>query len=255
MKQLQVLSKGNGIINIPVYKTSEGECVVYGRELQEGLEIKSNYTTWFKRMCEYGFEENTDYITCLPKMASESHGGQNKQDHIIKLDMAKEMAMIQRNEKGKQARKYFLACEKQLKQPALPTTYKEALQQLLIQVETNEQQQKQLEQQKPIVNAYKSFLDVADNMDFETLGKHLGIGRNKLMAQLREWKVLQDGVMTYQGQEWKSEKHNVPYQKYMDKGFFVLKQVKIPNGQFKTKTFVTPLGATAIAKKLELNNL
>lgn len=118
-----------------------------------------------------------------------------------------------------------------------------------------QKQQLQLEKQKPLVDAYKQFLDTGDNMDFATLGKHLGIGRNKLMAQLREWKVLQGEIIFYQSQEWKSDKYNIPYQKFIDRGFFVVKQKRIKTGQYKAVTLVTPLGATAIAKKLKKEGL
>lgn len=118
-----------------------------------------------------------------------------------------------------------------------------------------QKQQLQLEKQKPLVDAYKQFLDTGDNMDFATLGKHLGIGRNKLMAKLREWKVLQGEIIFYQGQEWKSDKYNIPYQKFIDRGFFVVKQKRIKTGQYKAVTLVTPLGATAIAKKLKKEGL
>ncbi|MFR2269826.1 MAG: phage antirepressor KilAC domain-containing protein [Clostridium sp.] len=118
-----------------------------------------------------------------------------------------------------------------------------------------QKQQLQLEKQKPLVDAYKQFLDTGDNMDFATLGKHLGIGRNKLMAKLREWKVLQGEIIFYQSQEWKSDKYNIPYQKFIDRGFFVVKQKRIKTGQYKAVTLVTPLGATAIAKKLKKEGL
>lgn len=85
---------------------------VSARELHEGLEIKSNYTTWFNRMCEYGFEVNIDFKTRFPKMESESHGGQNMIDHEISIDMAKQICMIQRTDKGKQYRQYFIDLEK-----------------------------------------------------------------------------------------------------------------------------------------------
>ena len=85
---------------------------VSARELHEGLEIKSNYTTWFNRMCEYGFEVNIDFKTHFPKMESESHGGQNMIDHEISIDMAKQICMIQRTDKGKQYRQYFIDLEK-----------------------------------------------------------------------------------------------------------------------------------------------
>ena len=118
-----------------------------------------------------------------------------------------------------------------------------------------QQANKTIEKQKPLVDAYKQFLDTGDNMDFATLGKHLGIGRNKLMAKLREWKVLQGEIIFYQGQEWKSDKYNIPYQKFIDRGLFVVKQKRIKTGQYKAVTLVTPLGATAIAKKLKKEGL
>jgi anti-repressor protein len=88
-----------------------------GRELHGFLEVESNYTTWFKRMTEYGFIEGADFITCLPNMESEFHGGQNKQDHQLTIDMAKEIAMLQRTDKGKEARQYFLQIEKAWNSP------------------------------------------------------------------------------------------------------------------------------------------
>lgn len=112
-----VEATNKNIIPIKIEVNENQEPILSGRELHKFLEVSSNYTTWFKRMCEYGFEENIDYISWFPKMESELHGGQNKQDHVIKLDMAKEIAMIQRSEKGKQARKYFLQIEKDWNSP------------------------------------------------------------------------------------------------------------------------------------------
>jgi anti-repressor protein len=93
---------------IKIEMTEGNEQVVSGRELHEFLGIKSNYTTWFQRMCGYGFVENEDYITWFPNLESENHGGQNKADNYMALDMAKEICMIQRSQKGKQAREYFV---------------------------------------------------------------------------------------------------------------------------------------------------
>lgn len=114
-----------------------------------------------------------------------------------------------------------------------------------------QQANKTIEQQKPLVDAYKQFLDTGDNMDFATLGKHLGIGRNKLMAQLRERKVLMTDECTVMGVKKTGDKHNQPYQKYVDKGFFVVRHKQLKTGQYKPVTLVTPLGATAIEKNLK----
>ena len=88
---------------------------VLGRELHEHLEVDSNYTTWFDRMTEYGFTQGTDFI---PK-AEESTGGRPKQDHQLTIEMAKEICMLQRSEKGKQARLYFIELEKKWNSPEL----------------------------------------------------------------------------------------------------------------------------------------
>lgn len=118
-----------------------------------------------------------------------------------------------------------------------------------------QQANKTIEKQKPLVDGYKQFLDVGENMDFGTFAKHIGIGRNKIMAQLREWKVLMTDEYTVMGVKQTGDKHNQPYQKYMDKGFFVVRHKQLKTGQYKPVTLVTPLGATAIAKKLKKEGL
>lgn len=91
---------------------------VLGRDLHEALEVNTKYADWFKRMCEYGFTENEDYATCFSNLGSENqHGGQNKIDHQLTIDMAKEICMLQRSEKGKQFRQYFIEVEKEWNNP------------------------------------------------------------------------------------------------------------------------------------------
>lgn len=95
---------------IPINYNGE-EPTVSARDLHAGLEIKSNFTTWFDRMCEYGFTE-LDYKKCFPNLESGCNGGQNMIDYQISVDMAKQICMIQRSEKGRQYRQYFLGLEK-----------------------------------------------------------------------------------------------------------------------------------------------
>ena len=97
-----------------------GEQLVSGRELHEFLGIKTKYKDWFPRMCEYGFVENTDFIAIAQKRATAQGNETTYTDHFMKISMAKEISMIQRNEKGKQARLYFIECEKRLKQVYTP---------------------------------------------------------------------------------------------------------------------------------------
>ena len=95
---------------IPINYNGE-EPTVSARDLHAGLEIKSNFTTWFDRMCEYGFTE-LDYKKCFPNLESGCNGGQNMIDYQISVDMAKQICMIQRSEKGRQYRQYFIDLEK-----------------------------------------------------------------------------------------------------------------------------------------------
>ena len=75
-KNKQVLSDKNELININYENTDRP--TVMGRELHEALKIESNYTTWFKRMCEYGFDEGKDYATCFPNLESDNQQGYTK---------------------------------------------------------------------------------------------------------------------------------------------------------------------------------
>ena len=98
---------------VPVYETSIGEKVVYGSELHEVLGVKSNYREWVKRrFSDIDAIENEDFDSVEISTVA---GGTPKKDHIIKLDTAKEMAMLERNEKGKQIRRYFIEVEKKYK--------------------------------------------------------------------------------------------------------------------------------------------
>ena len=96
----------------------EGRQLVSGRELHEFLEIRTKYKDWFRRMVEYGFEEEIDFIRVAQKRATNNlkNPVTTVIDHAISIDMAKEISMIQRTEKGKTARQYFINCEKKLKE-------------------------------------------------------------------------------------------------------------------------------------------
>ena len=91
----------------------DGEQLVSGRELHQFLEVATPYKKWFDRMSEYGFIENKDYLT-VDKNVHGQNGQimpQKEVNHLMKISMAKEISMLQRNEKGKEARMYFIKCE------------------------------------------------------------------------------------------------------------------------------------------------
>lgn len=243
--------------------TSEnGKQLVSARELHEFLEVKSKFTTWFNRMCEYGFEENVDYV--IPKNGTlENTGfeglGTPKVDYAITTSMAKELSMIQRTEKGKQARLYFIECEKR----ALSISEKDKLllglfsnnkltvaesHKQLVELEVSEAVKPlndKIQIDAPKVTFAETVLKSSDNILIRELAKissdtGLKIGQNKLYEKLREWKYI-------------FKNSTEPYQSAIDKGFFVIKETtsKTPYGvKINKTTMVTPLGQIKIIEKL-----
>ena len=110
MNGLRVLEKEL----VQVYETDKGEKVVNGRELHSVLQSKQDFSTWVKkRLNECDAEENKDFVRFHEKMEANNA---TMIEYIIKLDTAKEMAMLERNEKGKQVRRYFIQVEKKYKE-------------------------------------------------------------------------------------------------------------------------------------------
>lgn len=122
---------------VPVYETDKGIKVVNGRELHQVLGSKQDFSTWIKkRLLECDAEENEDYDRFHKKMEANNA---TMIEYTIKLDTAKEMAMLERNEKGKQVRKYFIAIEKKYNRRQVPMTIPEQIQLLAMgNVELNQ---------------------------------------------------------------------------------------------------------------------
>ena len=104
-------------------KVNKENNTVSARELHNFLEIGTRFDKWFRRMCEYGFNENDDFIRVAQKCPTLG-GIQTIIDYAITIDMAKEISMIQRTEKGKQARQYFIQCEKFIQDSKLTEEFK-----------------------------------------------------------------------------------------------------------------------------------
>ncbi len=132
--------------------------IVSARELHEFLESEQDFSNWIKRRIEkYGFIENQDYAS-FNKIIERRKGAATRIEYDITLDMAKELAMVEGNEKGKQARRYFISCEKKLKEQK-PLSQSELLlqsAQLLVDLEKKqnilEQRVKAIEE-RPAINA------------------------------------------------------------------------------------------------------
>lgn len=140
---------------VPVYETSTGEKVVYGSELHEVLGVKSRYREWIdRRLLDIDAVENEDFQAAEFSAPS----GQTKKDHIIKLDAAKEMAMLERNEKGKQVRRYFIRVEKKYKAASLTT--QELSPQLQVMINLEIEQKRQAEKLEHVEERIESIREV-----------------------------------------------------------------------------------------------
>jgi len=108
-------------VNITIIEHKELKKAVSARELYEFLEVETRFNDWIIRNVDYlDFQENTDYIILLKnELNSENRRGKPSSDYFLTLDAAKEISMLQRTEKGKEARKYFIECERKLKEHQL----------------------------------------------------------------------------------------------------------------------------------------
>ena len=231
----------NELIKVEINENQEP--VISGRELHEKLEIETPFRIWFPRMCEYGFSENIDYT---PYIFVHPKNNQETIDYILKLDMAKEISMIQRNEKGKEIRKYFIEVEKEFNSPD-----KIMARGLLIADKTIKEQKTlisnleyKIEKDKNKVEFYDDVVDSTTTFEISKVAKMLNfiqVGRNNLFEILREQGILQ--------------RDNTPYQNYVDRGWFRLIETKYtkPNGdvQLNYKTVVYQKGIEHIAKLLK----
>lgn len=208
---------------------STNRITVSARELYEFLEVSSKYNDWIKRMFEYGFHENIDYRAVTQKKVTAQGNSTTYIDHEISLDMAKEIAMIQRSEKGKQARQYFIEVEKQWNSPerVIARGYIEATKQLEIL------NQKMVEMKPKVI-----FADAVCTSEQSILIGQLAklikqngydIGQNRLFLWLRD-----NGYLIKKGQ-----RRNQPTQKSMDMGLFEVKERIINNADGSTRIILT----------------
>ena len=205
---------------IKINTNQNGEPRISGRELHAFLEVKTAYKDWFPRMAEYGFTEGVDFSSNL----SESTGGRPAIDHSMTIDMAKELCMIQRNERGKQARQYFLAVEKAWNSPekimARALVY--ANKKIESLGTTIQVQQQQIAELQPKATYYDLILQCKNAIPISTIAKDYGYSARKINEMLNEY-----GVQFKQGK-------NSPwllYQKYADKGYTNTKTQNFPDAK------------------------
>lgn len=197
---------------------------VLGRELHEFLEVGTPYHIWFPRMVEYGFTENVDFASFEQK-CSEPTGGRPSVDHQLTIDMAKEIAMLQRNGKGKQARQYFIQIENEWNSPerVMARALKMA-DAKIIEFKNNIQQlETKIQQDKPKV-IFADAVSVSHTTilvgELAKLLRQNGveIGQNRLFEWLRN-----NGYLIKR----KGTDYNMPTQMSMELGLFEVKETSI----------------------------
>ena len=214
---------------ITIKQNEAGEQLVSARELHKKLEISERFNNWFERMLKYGFIENIDYTGCK---IFNTQAKQELDEYILKLDMAKQICMLQRSELGTQFRIYFIECEKRLKevtQPKLPKTYLEALKELV-----------KVEEEKIALEYRVNNLVHSKKLYTTTeIAKELGFkSANALNNILEEDKV-----------QYKVNGTWVLCSKYSDKDYVSIKQTELDNGKIIYDRKWTGIGRDFLVSK------
>ena len=222
----------NEIITVTLNENHEP--VVSGRQLHETLGVKTAYKDWFKRMTEYGFTENQDFNTLkFEQVRTEGKREVRREmtDHVLKLDMAKEIAMIQRTDKGKEVRQYFIQVEKDFNSPE-----KIMARALLMADKKVHKLETQIEADRPKV----LFADAVSASHTSILVGELAklisqngykIGANRLFAWMRENGYL----IKRKGSDW-----NMPTQRSMDLKLFEIKETNVQHADGHISVNKTP---------------
>lgn len=213
---------------IPINYDAE-QPTVSARDLHEGLEINTDFRKWFPRMTEYGFTENVDWKRVYQKCPTLG-GAQNMVDYQISVDMAKQICMIQRSEKGRLYRQYFLDLEKAWNTPE--QIFARALKMADKTIESLKSDNAALLADNRRMKPKEVFADAVATSKTSILVGELAkilkqngadIGQNKLFAWMRE-----KGYLIKR----KGSDYNMPTQKSMEMGLFEIKETSItkPDG-------------------------
>ncbi len=230
---------------IKIETDAAGRQVVSARDLHSFLQATERFSNWMERVLAYGFIENADYIGCE---VFNTLANQTLKDYALTLDCAKEISMIQRTDKGKQARQYFLECERRANNPVAKLS-KTDLAYMLIESEGQRiEAEKKLSTAAALIEANAPKVLFADSVQASKdciLVKELAayltqngfqIGQNNLYQLLRA-----HGYLCYKGAYY-----NLPTQRSIELGLFEVRKTSInkPDGTIlmNTTTLVTGKG-------------
>lgn len=237
----------NEVEEVIKVNANENDITLSARELHEFLEIGTRFNDWFIRMKDYGFEENIDYSAITQKRVTAQGNSTTFTDYEIKLDMAKEIAMIQRNEKGKQARRYFLQVEKYWNSPEM--IMKRALEianKKVANLQLENAQQKQIiGELQPKASYYDLILQNDSLLTITQIAKDYGMSGQALNNKLFELKI-----------QYKMSGQWLLYSKYQDKGYTFSKTQPHKSGEGSSlHTYWTQKGRLFIYELLKQNDI
>lgn len=217
---------------IKINQNEQGEVRVNARELHEALEIKTQFNKWIERMIEYGFTDGIDFWSFLSKT---QNGGRPSVEYNLTISMAKEVAMLQRNDKGKEVRNYFIQVEDRYKKLANDPSYQMALglkaSQLLL-----DQKDQIIAEMKPkalfadaVATSHTSVLVG----ELAKILKQNGVdtGATRLFSWLRD-----NGYLIRR----RGTDYNMPTQKSMELGLFEIKETSIARSNGSVTVSKTP---------------
>jgi len=211
---------------IPVYRNENHETIINARELHEFLEIGKDFTTWMKdRIEKYGFVDGEDYL--LTKIGEQLPSGTKfKHEYLLKLDCAKEIAMVENNDQGRKVRKYFIEIEKRAKQNIsqfrVPTSFTDALRLALEQAEQNQKLIEDINVKDQLIGELKPKADYTDR-----------ILQNKGLVNITQ--IAKDYGMS--GKEMNELLHNLKVQYKNSRGQWLLYDPHYKRGYTHSDTF------------------
>ncbi|EDP7447944.1 phage antirepressor Ant [Listeria monocytogenes] len=203
---------------VATHKNESGDIIVSARDLHEFLEVKTKYKDWFPRMVEYGFVKGVDFLEIEFEVGAQKRARTYTQkDRHVKPPMAKEISMLQRTEKGKQARRYFLAVEAAWNSP-------EMIMSRALEIANQQQQQmiSQLAELEPKAQYYDLVLQSPSLIKVTEIAKDYGFSARHLNSLLCDYGIQYNLSGTSSHTYWTQTGRLFIYETLKEKGIYPL---------------------------------
>lgn len=261
MQSLQ--DSGGGMADlIPVHQ-EHGQFWADARTLHAALQVGRDFSNWIRsRLDETGAIEGEEFIVLdgSPVLVN-GFNPKPRRDYWLSLDLAKEVAMLERSDVGKQIRRYFIQAEKQLRAHVLTLpdftdpvvaarAWADAQEGRMLEAQARELAEQRAAELEPQAQQFQALMSADGTYSVSEAAKILGTGEGRLFRLLRERGILMDGARSG------VEHHNVPYQQYLDAGYFQIVTRPRPDGKRVTYTTrVTAKGLAWLQRKMAQQQL